>query len=109
MPSVNDLDNFPHKRTFAFCRAGVQIFAVKTVLPALPGAGESFLKNRPLIQIFKFAGFDGKRPPAGVVEEKQPFCQGIEVDLVTDDENIRVGQEIVPGLPDGLADRAGFK
>lgn len=44
-----------------------------------------------------------------MVKEKQPLGQGVEVDLISDDKNISIIQKIIPGLPDGVTNRAGLK
>lgn len=109
LPVFNDLYDLPHKRTVAFRRAGAQFPHVQAVARTIFGAGEPLTENRSIIEICKFTGFNGKCPPARVVEEKKPLGQFVEMNLVADDENVGVVQKIVPCPPDGLADRADFK
>ena len=65
---VDDLNNLSYPGALTWRRAGAQLGWLNAISGAGLRAGQLFLKNRPMEQVFKFRGFDGQRASAGMVK-----------------------------------------
>ena len=83
-PVLDDLDDFTDKGIFTFRGTWPQIILSETKLLTFLSSGEAVSKDRTVVQILKFARFNGQRCQARMVEKEETGNKFLEVDLIPD-------------------------